>query len=111
MVNLNLLRLFYFFKKEFYIIFTMMINIQKRRKLFNILKSPVQYKIARNQLKLEKHKVTGFVEVLSNKMLLLSNMKKNYKLLYVFTLGIITQLIHHSVNSSCIYNLNKIIRV
>ena len=62
-LNLNLLRLFYFLKKEYNMQISHIINKKTHYKLFNVLKSPVQYKVARNQLTIVKHKLFIFLNL------------------------------------------------
>lgn len=62
-INLNILRLFYFIKKEFNTNVSKLLHKKTTYKLFNILKSPVRHKVGRNQLAIPKYKTSLFLNL------------------------------------------------
>lgn len=57
LLNLSLLKIIYFLKKEFKKLqFSRFYNLYKSKKLINVLKAPVRNKKARNQFKFETYR-------------------------------------------------------
>lgn len=56
-VNLSILRIIYFLKKACNLTLLNLVNLKKSFKLLNILKSPIQFKVGRNQFALFKYRI------------------------------------------------------
>jgi hypothetical protein len=107
LINLNLLKFFYFIKKEFLLSINKIFFIKNKIKLFNVLKSPVQYKVGRNQLGITKIKAVVLIK-LFNVLLKKKFSKINlYRVLSNrFFIGVTK-----TISSNCFYKINKIFRV
>jgi hypothetical protein len=64
MLNLFVLKLLYFAKKEYNLVHAKALKLFKKFKLLNILKSPIQFKVGRNQLALHRYKMVIFFSLL-----------------------------------------------
>jgi len=105
-LNLNVLRLFYFLKKEYNITIFKVINKKTGYKLFNILKSPVQYKIARNQLTLVQYKTSLYISFKWYK-----NNRSAQALINFIFVYIGFKISSNMINSNSVWRLTKLFRV
>jgi len=66
-VNLSILRIIFFLKKACGLALLNLVNLKKSFKLLNILKSPIQFKVGRNQFALFKYRAVLHYSLLSIK--------------------------------------------